>query len=129
MFQPELISKYKREFVSDMRFVDRSNLWKKRRDKKVLQQQENKMVTEVHDCTFAPKILPEKKQSFVSNVPKKSYGSVTSRNRPGLANTYQSKQILRSKQNQFNQVFEYNEIESETNNDFCPMARRCDLGC
>lgn len=129
LFHPELISKYKREFISDMRFVDRSNLWKKRRDSKVQRQQENKIVSEVHGCTFAPKILPEKKQSFLSNVPKKSYGSVTNRQRSGLTNGYQSKQILRSNHNQLNQVFEYNEIESEANNDFCPKARRCNLPC
>lgn len=57
MFHPELISKYKREFISDMTFVDRSNLWKKRRDTKILRQQENKIVSEVHGCTFAPKIV------------------------------------------------------------------------
>lgn len=40
-----------------MTFVDRSNLWKKRRDTKILRQQESKMVSDVHGCTFAPKIV------------------------------------------------------------------------
>jgi hypothetical protein len=57
LFNPELISNYKREFISDMTFVDRSNLWKKRRDTKILRHQENKMVSEIHGCTFAPKIV------------------------------------------------------------------------
>jgi len=57
MFHPELVTNYKPEFVTDMTFVERSNLWKQRRDNKVLKQQECKKSDETSGCTFQPKIL------------------------------------------------------------------------
>ena len=40
-----------------MKFVERSNLWKKRRDNKITKQRETQKSNETHGCTFQPNIV------------------------------------------------------------------------
>lgn len=56
-FYPDLVANYKPEYMSDMSFVDRSNLWKQRRETKLNKQRECKTSQETDGCTFQPKIV------------------------------------------------------------------------
>lgn len=106
-----------------MNFVERSNLWKKRRDNKITKQRESKVCNETDGCTFQPNILNMKK---FTNTPSskqlldKKYNSSSTSLRRGQVNSYSMQQKLqqRNKVNNKNQVIEYNEVETEDNNDF-----------
>ena len=89
-----------------MNFVDRSNIWKIRRDTKVLKQKETKHFKEVEKCTFKPQ-LTTKQNIHTKKIEKKNMQPYKG------GNGYYNKGVLLKAKKQTNEQFEYEDFESD----------------